>query len=197
MPGVPLKTETLHIAPAIRVVPVAPSDAAALAALVQANQAHLYSYLPKVAGLNTLAACERHLHYVVECGKDNEVFEWHVFDDDTLCGAVRLNHIEEENHKASIAYYIADSHQGRGLATAAVRAVLGWCFDQMGFNRIELKCAVSNTGSQRLAKRLGFTWEGLHRQAELLNGEYVDHFSYGLLREDFHAPANGRIDAPQ
>ncbi len=187
--GVFLKTAPLHAAPGIRVVPVAVADAGALASLVHANVSHLSAFLPKVTGLATVEACERHLQHVIDCGDDNEVFEWHIFDDDILCGAVRLNHIEEENHKASIAYYIGASHQGKGLATAAVRAVLAYCFTNMGFNRIELKCAVANMASQQVAKRLGFTWEGMLHQAELLNGSYIDHFVYGLVREDFAASA--------
>ncbi len=169
----------------VRVIPVVLADASALASLVQANVSHLNAFLPKVTGLATVVACERHLQHVIDCGDDNEVFEWHIFDEDTLCGAVRLNHIEEENHKASIAYYIGANHQGKGLATGAVRAVLEYCFTHMGFNRIELKCASTNLASQQVAKRLGFTWEGLLHQAELLNGTYIDHFIYGLLREDF------------
>lgn len=176
-------------------IPVSAADASALAELVQANISHLHTYLPKVTGLATVEACQRHLQHVIDCGKENEVFEWHIFDNDVLCGAVRLNHIEEENHKASIAYYIGDSHQGKGLATSAVRAVLGYCFTKMGFNRIELKCASTNMGSQQVAKRLGFIWEGLLHQAEFLNGAYVDHFVYGLLKEDFSAGATTRVSS--
>ncbi len=170
-------------------IPVSAADASALALLVQANLAHLQTYLPKVTGLATVEACQRHLQHVIDCGKENEVFEWHIFDNDVLCGAVRLNNIDEENHKASIAYYIGEHHQGKGLATSSVRAVLGYCFTKMGFNRIELKCASANMGSQQVAKRLGFTWEGLLHQAEFLNGAYIDLFVYGLLREDFSASA--------
>lgn len=154
------------------------------------------TYLPKVTGLATVEACEQHLKYLIEAGKENELFEWHIFDNGTLCGAIRLNHIEEENHKASIAYYIGENHQGKGLVTASVRAVLGYCFSHMGMNRIELKCASTNMGSQQVAKRLGFTWEGLLHQAEFINGAYGDLFVYGLLREDFSATGIVAADKP-
>ena len=66
----------------------------------------------------------------------------------------------------------------------SVRAVIAYCFKQMDLNRIELRCASENMPSQRMAKRLGFTWEGMLRQAELLDGEFVDHFVYSLLRQE-------------
>lgn len=180
-----MKTETLSIAPGIRVAPICTSHAAELASLVQANIGHLQTFLPQVNGLATMAAAEQHLDYAIKAAEEGELLEWHIYDGDSLCGAVRVNHIEEGNHKAAIAYYLGAGRQGRGLATSSVRAVLGYCFMTLGFNRIELKCASTNAASQRVAERLGFSREGLLRQAEYLNGEYVDHFLYALLREDF------------
>ncbi|MES2318450.1 MAG: GNAT family protein [Pseudomonadota bacterium] len=176
----------MPVAPGISLVPVRLTDAAALTGLVVDNISHLKGFMPKVVGLNTLLAAEQYLEYVVDSGAENGLLEWHIFAEDRLCGALRLNHIERDNHKASIGYYLGKQHQGRGLATASVRTVLQFAFERLGFNRIELKCASNNLASQRVAERLGFKWEGLLRQAELVDGEYLDHFVYGLLRADFN-----------
>jgi ribosomal-protein-serine acetyltransferase len=193
--GATLKTELLRISPSVKVIPAAIADASALASLVQENAVFLKKYLPKVATLSSVAACAKHLQHVLDAGKEDELFEWHIFANDTLCGAIRLNKIDLENQKASMGYYIAENCQGQGLASSSVRAVLGHCFDKLGLNRIELQCTSTNLASQQVAKRLGFTWEGMLRQAELLDGEYVDLFVYGLLREDFHLQAaNARDD---
>lgn len=183
--GVTLKTEALRISPSAQVIPAAIADASALSDLVQDNIGYLNQYLPKVVTLSTVEACADHLRYLVKASKQAELFEWHIFSDDKLCGAIRLNKIEMSNHKASIGYYVGESFQGKGLASASVRAVLGYCFDKLGFNRIELQCTSTNLASQQVAQRLGFTREGMLRQAELLNGAYVDHFVYGLLKQDF------------
>ncbi len=188
--GVSLKTEPLRISPTVKVVPAALADASALAALVQENAVFLKKYLPKVVTLSSVDACNEHLQYVIDAGKEDELFEWHIFANDKLCGAVRLNKIELGNHKASIAYYIGENCQGQGLASSSVRAVLGYCFEKLGFNRIELQCTSTNLASQQVAKRLGFTWEGMLRQAELLENDYVDLFVYGLLHEDFRLQAD-------
>ncbi len=192
--GVTLKTEHLRISPSVSVRPAALADAAALASLVQENADYLNIFLPKVVTLSTVEACTAHLQYVIAASAQDEVLEWHIFSSDKLCGAIRLNKIETGNHKASIAYYIGESCQGQGLASSSVRAVLGYCFDTLGFNRIELQCTSSNFASQQVAKRLGFTWEGMLRQAELLDGAYNDLFVYGLLREDSHQRAAAAPD---
>ena len=171
------------------------AHAAELAGLVKENAAYLKQYLPKVVTLSSVPACTAHLQHVIEAGQDDELFEWHIFAGDKLCGAIRLNKIELENHKASMGYYIGENCQGQGLASSAVHAVIGYCFDTLGLHRIELQCAAGNMASQKVAKRLGFRWEGMLRQAELLNGDYVDLFVYGLLREEFDLQAASAHDA--
>lgn len=137
-----------------------------------------------MTGLTTLEAAQAHLRHVIDARAAGELFEWHIFNGNELCGAIRLNQVEPDNRKASVAYYLGAAHQGAGLATMSVRAVIRYCFERLDLNRIELRCASENMPSQRMAKRLGFTWEGLLRQAELLDGAFVDHFVYGLLRQD-------------
>lgn len=183
--GGPLNTETLHIAPGISCVPVSLAHAGDLAFLVAANMAQLQTFMPKVVGLATPEAAHAHLQFALDAIAQGELLEWHIFKGGSLAGSVRVNHIEDENRKASIGYFLGQEFQGAGLATSAARAVIAYCFEQLDFNRIELKCASTNLASQRVAKRLGFTWEGMLRQAELLDGAYADHFVYGLLRHDF------------
>lgn len=173
--------------PGVVVKPVALADAHAMAALIRANLAHLTATLPPVAALVDPDAAREHLAYAMAAAGDGTLYEWHIFADGVLCGSVRVNHIDTANRSAAVGYYIASSHQGRGLATLSVRAVLDWCFNELDMNRMELRCGSDNLPSQSVAKRLGFTWEGMLRQAELLNGIFVDHFVYGLLKGDFQS----------
>ena len=180
-----LKIERLHAAPGVSLNPVQIADAAALAALISANLPTLTLHMPQLAALAHPQAAREHLEYALTAATERSLYEWHIVADGVLCGSIRLNHIEQENRKASVGYFISTSHQGRGIATLAVRAVAQWCFEQLGLNRIELRCTSDNLASQAVAKRAGFVWEGMLRQAELLNGVFVDYFVYGLLKEEF------------
>ncbi len=180
--GVTLKTEILTVAPGVRLMPVSVSDALALSTLIAANLDHL---MPKVVRLHTFESARDYLTCVVEANGKGDLLEWHLMDGDVLCGAIRLNHIEKDCHKTSIGYYLGTKYLGRGLATAAVQTVLRFVFERLNFNRVELRCASHNAASQRLAKRLGFSWEGMLRQAELIGDTYVDHYVYSLLRSEF------------
>lgn len=172
----------------VSIVPVAVEHAEAFASLVQQNVEHICEYLPALAGLSSVAAAKAHLLAAVEHASTCEIFEWHVFVDGALCGGIRLKDIDAVDRKAKIGYFIARQFSGKGIVTSAVRTVLAFCFAQLNFNRIELRCAAGNEPSKRVAERLGFLREGVLRQEEYLNGVFVDQHVYGLLSVDVRAP---------
>jgi ribosomal-protein-serine acetyltransferase len=51
-------------------------------------------------------------------------------------------------------------------------------------NRIELRVDTCNHASIAVAERLGFRREGELIQAELIDQVFVDHYIYGLLRQE-------------
>jgi len=171
----------------ISVAPVAVEHAEALASLVQKNVEHICEYLPALGSLSSIKAARAHLLAAVEYASTDEIFEWHVFVDGALCGGIRLKDIDKADRKAKIGYFIAREFSGKGTVTLAVRTVLAYCFGQLEFNRIELRCAAGNERSKRVAERLGFILEGVLRQDEYLNGTFIDQQVFGLLSVDFIA----------
>jgi ribosomal-protein-serine acetyltransferase len=175
----------LMIAPGLQALPADLAHAEPLAALVRRNIEHLRRYLPPVAALSTTEDARSHLIDVAQQVARGELLEWYVFAEGVLCGGLRLNHFEPENQKASVAYFLGAGHQGRGIATAAARAAIGFGFESLGLHRVELRCVTTNHASIRVAERLKFVREGELRDAERLNGSYVNHYVYGLLRAEF------------
>ena len=177
--------DVLSVLPGITAVPAALIDPEKFAAFVRRNRDHLSAYLPAVAALHTADAARDHFASVAEPIARRELWEWHLVANEELCGAVRLNRVEHENRKVSLAYYLGAAFQGRGIATAAARAVVAYAFDALGMNRIELRCVVENVASVRVAERIGFTREGELREAEFLDDRYHNHFVYGRLRSEY------------
>ena len=177
--------DVLSVCPGVEAIPAAMIEPEKFAAFVLRNRDHFAEYLPAVAALYTAEAAREHFASVAERVARRELWEWHLLAAGELCGAVRLNHVEHENKKASLAYYLGGCFCGRGIATAAARAVVAFAFGALGLNRIELRCVVSNAASVRVAARLGFVREGELREAEWLAGRAVNHYVYGLLRSEF------------
>jgi len=60
--------------------------------------------------------------------------------------------------EAVIAFYLARSYWGRGLATEAGRAFIEYGFGQLGLSRIEAGINARNLASIRVVEKLGFSW---------------------------------------
>ncbi|MFI6779918.1 GNAT family N-acetyltransferase [Micromonospora sp. NPDC050276] len=81
-----------------------------------------------------------------------------------LLGAVGLSSPVPARSQAGIGYWVRPAARGRGVATAATRALSEHAF-ATGTARLELLTDPENTPSQRVALAAGFQYEGLRRSA--------------------------------
>ncbi len=89
--------------------------------------------------------------------------------------------------EAELGWVIDPEHGGRGLATEAVRAALGICFDQLGLRRVVAGCFAENIPSWRLMERVGMRRE-IHTVEESLHrsGRWLDGLGYAMLAREWH-----------
>jgi [ribosomal protein S5]-alanine N-acetyltransferase len=81
-------------------------------------------------------------------------------------------------------YCFAEAAWGRGYATEAAGALLGWAFDTLDLNRVQAETDTRNLASARVLEKLGFVREGTLREDCVVNGEVSDSWVYGLLRRE-------------
>ena len=133
-----------------------------------------------------LAAARAYLASIDEGFESPSLFQWAITlpGDDRLIGTVTLAGWDRPNRRAELGYMLAREHWGKGLASEAVRAVLGFGFAEMDLHRVEAELDPRNEPSVRLLRRFGFRYEGLLRQRWYLYDEWSDSALYGLLRTD-------------
>ena len=90
-----------------------------------------------------------------------------------------------DDGQASLGYWLAAGHQGRGLITRAGRVVIAHAFTELALERLEIQCASDNHRSQRVAERWGFQREGVLRRSWRRQGQLVDQALYSLLRTEW------------
>jgi ribosomal-protein-serine acetyltransferase len=112
-----------------------------------------------------------------------------------LVGAVGLR-IDCYRGTGDVGYWIDASHEGRGLVTRAVAAVLEEAFSSLGLDKVTLHTDVGNGRSRALAQRLGFIEEGVLRQAIAFPNERRDQVAYGLLADEWRNRAPGGLAEP-
>jgi [ribosomal protein S5]-alanine N-acetyltransferase len=86
-------------------------------------------------------------------------------------------------HAAEVGYWLARAVWNRGLATASVRALVRYAFDELQLVRLHAGVFVWNPASARVLEKSGFAREGLYKRWAYKDGEYVDAWAYACVRE--------------
>ncbi|MGQ0609895.1 MAG: GNAT family N-acetyltransferase [Paracoccaceae bacterium] len=81
---------------------------------------------------------------------------------------------------------LAPEIQRSRAATEAMALMMGWAFAS-GYRRYEWKCDALNLPSRRAAERLGFTFEGVFRQAAVVKGRNRDTAWYAVIDREWPA----------
>nr|WP_236714835.1 GNAT family N-acetyltransferase [Nonomuraea pusilla] len=80
-----------------------------------------------------------------------------------------------------VSYWVVPEARGRGVATAAVLALVRWAFGERGMRRLELEHRTDNPASCRVATRAGFVADGVERGRLLRDGVRRDIEHHTLL----------------
>jgi RimJ/RimL family protein N-acetyltransferase len=75
--------------------------------------------------------------------------------------------------------------QRRPHATEAMYLLMSRVFDELGYRRYEWKCNSLNQPSIDAAKRYGFTYEGLFRQASVVKGANRDTSWFSIIDSEW------------
>jgi RimJ/RimL family protein N-acetyltransferase len=81
---------------------------------------------------------------------------------------------------------IAPEMQRGRAATEAMFRMMEWAFDA-GYRRYEWKCNALNMASRRAALRLGFSYEGVFRQAAVVKGRNRDTAWFAAIDKEWSA----------
>lgn len=153
--------------------------------LVNANRYYLREWLPWVDQMQTVANFAYYISDTKKRAAEKTDFGYAIIIEKNIVGRIGLHHINHQHRIAEIGYWLADGLQGRGIISKSCKAIINHAFKELGLNRIEIKCGVGNDKSRAVAEKLLFKQEGILRQAELLNGKFIDLYLYALLKDEW------------
>ncbi len=106
-------------------------------------------------------------------------------ESDEPIGSIGLFIINENDVCGDVGYAIGKKYWGKGITTEALKAVLGFAFENIGFNRIETYHSINNPASGRVMQKAGMTFEGFAKQKYKSISGFEDCNMYSILKEDF------------
>jgi len=134
----------------------------------------------------TRTAFRRRLKRYAEDQRADLAYAFLVFreSDNALVGGLTLANLRRGVAQAgSIGYWIGQKYARQGLMTAAVRALIPLCFDNLRLHRLEAACIPDNVASVKLLEKTGFQREGYAREYLCINGAWADHLLFARLRD--------------
>jgi len=163
-------------------------DAARLFAVVDRNRTYLRQWLPWVDYTQSAEDIRAFIARVQEQFDANQGPQAAIWVNGEISGALGCHAIDWANRNSSLGYWVDAEQQGRGLITKCCAAMLDYLFHEMSLHRVEIRCGTENRKSCAVPERLGFTREGVAREAEWVCNRWVDLVVWGLLSRDWKNP---------
>jgi len=152
--------------------------------LIEANRARLREWMSWVDQRRGQAEVSLYVATSLKQFAAGQGIHIGIWEKGKLCGMINCYPIDWPHRATYLEYWLGEPWQGKGLMTSASRAVLEYLFNELHLHRVTIRCAEENKRSRSVAERLGFTLEGISRDAEFLYDHFVNHAVYGLLKGD-------------
>ena len=104
-----------------------------------------------------------------------------------LAGDCGIHAQVHDPRQVEIGITLARNFQGRGLATEALKAILGYLFNTLGKHRVFGSVDPRNASSLALLERVGMRREAHFVESLWFKGAWADDVIYAMLRREYSA----------
>lgn len=157
-----------------------------------ANSSHVTRFLTWPVH-ETVADSEEILNAWVKDYENPKNFNWCIEwkENHQAIGNISVVHMNEEIEEAEIGYCIGEEYWKKGIMTEALKAVMGFLFEEAGLNRVCARHDTNNPNSGRVMKAAGMLYEGTMRQAGKNNMGICDYSLFAITKDlYFNPPCN-------
>jgi RimJ/RimL family protein N-acetyltransferase len=111
------------------------------------------------------------------------VVSFAIASQDELIGGVGIEPQSDVYRRSGeLGYWLAEPFWGRGIATAAAKAMVQYAFTRLDLVRVFAGVFATNPGSARVLEKAGFHFEGRSQRAVFKHGQLIDELRYAILR---------------
>ncbi len=162
-------------------------DVSSLHDAVTASLEDLQPWLPWIEGYDR-GVSQRFIRESVSAWAERRAYDFTIRTADDLdrhIGNVSIWTTSQQNRIGEVGYWIRSDEAGRGYGTEATTRVIQIGFEEMGLHKVQLRIAVGNTRSERIARRLEFTLEGTLRDEVKVGTRWLDHTVWSMLESEW------------
>ena len=115
---------------------------------------------------------------------EQDYYQWAIVYDGHAIGSIAVVDHDDRVGKAHIGYCIGRNWWHMGIMSEALKAVMDFLFDEVGYFRIEARHDPRNPHSGNVMKKCGMKYEGTLRQSDWNNQGVCDACWYALLKSE-------------
>lgn len=154
---------------------------------VRASLPELVQWLPWAIGYDRSVA-QRFVRESATAWNDGRAFDFAVRlreGPELHVGNVSVWPTSIPNRSGEIGYWVRSDLSGEGYGTELTARAMQIGFDELEYHRIILRIATGNERSDRIAKRLGFNYDGLLRHEVKVGEVWLDHSAWSVLESEW------------
>ena len=163
----------------------AEEDAGEILQLVKGNYEHLRPFLHWVTIDYSLESAREFIRQAQKAAAENTSQTFGIFYHEKIVGVISFVKLNWNSKRAEIGYWIDKNCEGKGIVTESCRVLINYAFEELGMNRIEIRCATENVRSRAVPERLNFKLDGILRQSEWRHTRFFDMAIYSMLAEEW------------
>jgi len=138
----------------IKIEQLSQSDSQQIFNTIDSQRAYLGKWLPFVELTKVLKDTENFVDSVVNAPKDSFEYVFTIRKQGRFVGLIGFKGTDKLNQKTELGYWLSEKYQGQGIVTKAVKKLVNFAFNELGINRIQIKCATGNAASSNIPKNL-------------------------------------------
>ncbi len=96
-------------------------------------------------------------------------------------GAIGVRVDQFRPYIGEVGFFIDEKYWGKGIAAQALGKLEEFIIEKTNLSRIEMRMAMENKASQRIAIKCGYENEGILRQMLLVEAKYYDCYLYSKI----------------
>jgi RimJ/RimL family protein N-acetyltransferase len=124
--------------------------------------------------------------FLAHVGQQDPTTVWAIEVEGEAAGAIGLVILSDiERVSAEVGYWLGEACWGRGVATAALRAVTAEAFRRFALRRIFALPFADNAASIRVLEKAGYTLEGRMPESAVKDAVIRDQCLYGAYKKDW------------
>jgi [ribosomal protein S5]-alanine N-acetyltransferase len=99
-------------------------------------------------------------------------------------GAIGMNNYQQQHKRTEIGYWLLPKYWKQGIISEVLPIVIDHLFTKEGIHRIEAMVEEGNESSCNVLQKANFRHEGIMRDCEIKNRNYISLHIYSLLSTD-------------